>query len=263
MACFIKEQNVIEGQNPVKVYITRRGKTVSNYQSNVPIRHSVFNSLSPALQLSILRRKANRDMRKGVADFVQQRQARQEAREARQKKREDQEQKHETVDEASEIAIRKGIADFVQQRQDREKARKARKNKPNRFGRLANIDNFGMADFLTEPESKAVSGISPEMTEKVKKLPQLLPTLPEDPKLRQKIVSEMIAYDYDRSGSLYYADNIIAHIQRLITPRSPLNTYYYKVIDYINKIKRDRPFSSITGSQWNRITQWNRIGREL
>jgi len=200
MACFIKEQNVIEGQNPVKVYITRRGKTVSNYQSNVPIRHSVFNSLSPALQLSILRRKAQK---------------------------------------------------------------KELKEKKERFGRLANIDNFGMADFLTEPESKAVSGISPEMTEKVKKLPQLLPTLPEDPKLRQRIVSEMIAYDYDRSGSLYYADNMIAHIQRLITPRSPLNTYYYKVIDYINKIKRDRPFSSITGSQWNRITQWNRIGREL
>lgn len=131
MACFINEQNVVQGENPVKVYIRSRGKTVAKYQSNVPVRHSIvnraFNSLSPALQLIILRRKANKDMRKGVADFVQQRQARQEAREARQKKREDQEQKHETVDEASEIAIRKRVADFVQQRQDREKARKARK----------------------------------------------------------------------------------------------------------------------------------------
>ena len=64
MACFIREQNVVQGENPVKVYITNRGKTVTKYQSNVPIKHSVvnraFSMLSPALQLSILRRKANK-----------------------------------------------------------------------------------------------------------------------------------------------------------------------------------------------------------
>jgi hypothetical protein len=194
MACFIREQNIVQGENPVKVYITSRGKTVAKYQSNVPVKHSVvnraFNSLSPALQLSVLRRKAQK----------------------------------------------KGL-----------------KEKKERFERLTGVDNFSMADYLTEAESKAVSGISPEMTEKVKKLPPLLPTLPKDPDLRQRVVNEMVAYDYDRSGTLYYTDSMIRHIERLITPRSALNTYYYKVIDYINRIKKNRPFSSITESQWNKI----------
>lgn len=111
-----------------------------------------------------------------------------------------------------------------------------------------------MANYLTEAESKAVSGINPEMTEKVKKLPPLLPEMPEGRELRRRIITEL-NMDYDRSGSLYYADNMIKDIEKLITPRSPLNTYYYKVINYINRIKKKRgnPFMSITEREWNRI----------
>ena len=78
--------------------------------------------------------------------------------------------------------------------------------------------------------------------------------MPKGQGLWQRIIEEM-NMDYDRSGLLYYADNMIKDIEKLITPRSPLNTYYYKVIDYINKIKRKRgkPFASITESEWNRV----------
>ena len=243
MSCFIRERNVLQGENPVNVYITERGRTVAKYPSAVNVRHSVFSRLHPALQLSILRRKAEKgakesDMRKKVGQFVLEREEREKARMARQKQKKDErEQKHETPDETP---LSPASVPF---RELKEKK-----------GRLKRLADIGMLDYLTEAESKAVSGISPEMAEKVRKNPPLLPEMPKGQGLWQRIIEEM-NMDYDRSGLLYYADNMIKDIEKLITPRSPLNTYYYKVIDYINKIKRKRgkPFASITESEWNRV----------
>jgi len=60
MSCFLRESKVVEGMNPVKVYIMNNKKHVAKYDSGVKISHSVFDTLQPKLQESILKRKADK-----------------------------------------------------------------------------------------------------------------------------------------------------------------------------------------------------------
>jgi hypothetical protein len=60
MSCFLRESKVVDGMNPVKVYIMNNRKHVAKYDSGVKISHSVFGTLQPKLQESILKRKADK-----------------------------------------------------------------------------------------------------------------------------------------------------------------------------------------------------------
>lgn len=61
MSCFLRERNTVEGMNPVKVYIMNNKKHVAKYDGEVKVSHSVFNTLHPVFQASILKRKADRE----------------------------------------------------------------------------------------------------------------------------------------------------------------------------------------------------------
>lgn len=257
MSCFIRERNVLQGENPVNVYITERGRTVAKYPSAVNVRHSIFSRLSPALQLSILRRKAEKgakesDMRKKVGQFVSEREEREKARMARQKqKRDEREQKHETPDETPLSPASVPFREL--------------KEKKGRFGRLMEIKGFNPIQSLTEEESKAFSGISPEMSKKVREeYLLLLPSAPKDAKTRDKINRDFLAHAYDMSklktGRVYFTDSMIKHIQSLISPleKPSVNNYYSKLIDFINQVKQTytvgkRSFTAITEPQFNSI----------
>jgi hypothetical protein len=162
MACFINEQNVVQGENPVKVYITSRGKTVAKYQSNVPVKHSIvnraFNRLSPALQLSILRRKAQKQADKEIKESPK-------------------------------------------------KSPIPKPTKGERFAKLANIHGFiPIAQYLDD-ERGAISAISPEMTKKIKELPQEYPI---PPLVRRLKVGDSLGIQYKTAmiGSRYTITDI-------------------------------------------------------